>query len=100
MNIFHKLLKNLTVDINTDNIIALYLHGYKYVRHIVKPKNNQKLCYESFQYGSGDIAVIKTRNTIHLYEVVNHVSLPDNLGRKNCSSQKNNNYANVHGKKI
>ena len=72
----------------------------KYEGQLVEPKNNQKLCYESFQYGSGDIAITNTRDMLHLYEVVNNVSLPDNLGRKNCSSQKNNNYANVHGKKI
>ena len=66
----------------------------------MEPKNNQKLRYESFQYGSGDIAVINTRDMLHLYEVVNHFSLSDNVGRKNCSSQKNNTYANVHGKKI
>ena len=63
-------------------------------------KNNQKLCYESFQYGSGDIAAINTRDMLHLYEVLNDVPLPDDLERKNISSQKNNNYANVHGKKI
>lgn len=98
--IFYKLLKNLTLDINTDNIVSLVVHGYNYEGRIVEPKNNQKLCYEIFQYGSGDIAIINTRDMLHLYEVANHVSLPDNFGRKNCSSQKNNNYANVHGKKI
>ena len=66
----------------------------------MEPKNNQKLCYESFQYGSGDIAITNTREMLHLYEVQNDVSLPDNLERENFSSQKNNNYANVHGKKI
>ena len=80
--------------------MSLCLHGYKYEGHTVEPKNNQKLCYEIFQYGSGDIAVINTRDMLHLYEVVNHFSLSDNVGRKNCSSQKNNTYANVHGKKI
>ncbi|HIF03137.1 MAG TPA: hypothetical protein EYQ84_07515 [Nitrospinaceae bacterium] len=66
----------------------------------MEPKNTQKLCYESFQYGSGDIAVVNTRDMLHLYEVVNVVSLTDNLGKQNSSSQKNNNYTNVHGKKI
>ena len=93
-------MKNLTIDVNTTSIIPLFVHSYKYEEQIVEPKNNQKLYYESFQYGSGDIAVINTRDMLHLYEVANYVSLPDNLGRKNCSSQKNNNYANVHGKKI
>ena len=93
-------MKNLTVDINRISIVSLFVQGYIYEGQIVEPKNTQKLCYESFQYGSGDIAVINTRDMLHLYEVVNYVSLPDNLGRKNCSSQKNNNYANVHGKKI
>ena len=95
-----KLLKNLTIPINTAKIMSLFKNGYKYEGQLVEPKNNQKLCYESFQYGSGDIAITNTRDMLHLYEVVNYVSLPDNLGRKNCSSQKNNNYANVHGKKI
>ena len=98
--IFYKLLKNLTLDINTGNIVSLFVHGYTYEGRIVEPKNNQKLCYEIFQYGSGDIAVINTRDMLHLYEVVNYISLPDTLGRKNCSSQNSNNYANVHGKKI
>ena len=80
--------------------MSLFVHGYKYEGHTVEPKNNQKLCYESFQYGSGDIAVINTRDMLHLYEVVNSASLPDNLGRQNSSSQKSNNYTNVHGKKI
>ena len=75
------------------------MHGYKYEGQIVEPKNNQKLYYESFQYGSGDIAVISTRDMLHLYEVVNYVSLPGKHERENCSTQ-NNNYANVHGKKI
>ena len=90
----------MTIDVNTTRIIPLFVHSYEYEEQIVEPKNNQKLCYESFQYGSGDIAVINTRDMLHLYEVVNHFSLSDNVGRKNCSSQKNNTYANVHGKKI
>jgi len=74
------------------------MHGYKYEGQIVEPKNNQKLYYECFQYGSGDIAVISTRDMLHLYEVVNYVSLPGKHKRENCSTQ-NNNYANVQGKK-
>jgi hypothetical protein len=81
------------------SIESLFVHGYKYEGQIVEPKLNQKLCYESFQYGSGDIAVINTRDMLHLYEVVETVSLSDKLGKKNITSQKNNNYANVHGKK-
>jgi hypothetical protein len=92
-------LKNLTINVNRTNIVPLLLHSYKYEGQIVEPKTNQKLCYESFQYGSGDIAVINTNGMLHLYEVLNDVSLPDNFERKNVSSQKNNNYENVHGKK-
>ncbi len=90
----------MTIDVNTTRIIPLFVHSYEYEEQIVEPKNNQKLCYESFQYGSGDIAVVNTRDMLHLYEVVNYASLPNNLGRQNSSSQKSNNYTNVHGKKI
>jgi hypothetical protein len=66
----------------------------------MEPKLTQKLCYESFQYGSGDIAVISTKDELHLYEVIDSDPFPDNLKRKNLSSQKNNNFVNVHGKQI
>ena len=65
---------------------------------MVEPKVNQKLCYERFQYGSGDIAVINTRDRLHLYEVVDYVPSTDNLRKKNFSSQNHKNYENVHGK--
>ncbi len=58
------------------------------------PKPTKKLCYEDFQYGSGDIAVISERDSLHLYEVA------ENLARKIFSFQKENIFANVHGKKI
>ena len=61
---------------------------------------NKKLCYEGFQYGSGDIAVISERDSLHLYEAVDSVSRPENLARQIFSFQKENNFVNVHGKKI
>ena len=63
-------------------------------------KTTKRLCYEDFQYGSGDIAVISERDSLHLYEVVDSVSRPENLAREIFSFQKENNFANVHGKKI
>jgi hypothetical protein len=65
-----------------------------------RPKPTKKLRYEGFQYGSGDITVISERDFLHLYEVVDSVSLPENLARKIFSFQKENIFANVHGKKI
>ena len=64
------------------------------------PKPTKKLCYENFQYGSGDIAVISERDSLHLYEVVDSLSRSENLARKKFSFQKENIFANVHGKKI
>ena len=63
-------------------------------------KPTKKLCYEDFQYGSGDIAVIGERDSLHLYEVVDSLSRSENLARKIFSFQKENIFANVHGKKI
>jgi hypothetical protein len=65
-----------------------------------RPKPTKKLRYEDFQYGSGDIAVISERDFLHLYEVVDSVSLPENLARKICSFKKENIFENVHGKII
>ena len=64
------------------------------------PKPTKRLSYEDFQYGSGDIAVISERDSLHLYEVVDSVSRPENLAREIFSFQKENIFANVHGKKI
>ena len=62
------------------------------------PKPTKRLCYEDFQYGSGDIAVISERDSLHLYEVVDSVSRPENLARKIFSFQKENIFVNVHEK--
>ena len=64
------------------------------------PKPTKKLCYEDFQYGSGDIAVISERDSLHLYEVVDSLSRPENLAQEIFSFQKENIFANIHGKKI
>ena len=64
------------------------------------PKPTKKLCYEDFQYGSGDIAVISERDSLHLYEVVDSVPRPESLARQVFSFQKENSFTNVHGKKI
>ena len=64
------------------------------------PKPTKRLCYEDFQYGSGDIAVISERDLLHLYEVVDSVSRPENLAREIFIFQKENIFTNVHGKKI
>jgi hypothetical protein len=64
------------------------------------PKPTKKLYYEDFQYGSGDIAAISERDSLHLYELVDSVSRPGNLAPKIFSFQKENIPANFHGKKI
>jgi hypothetical protein len=64
------------------------------------PKTTKRLCYADFQYGSGDIAVIGERDSLHLYEAVDSLSRPENLAREIFSFQKENIFANVHGKKI
>ena len=65
---------------------------------MMKPKPTKRLCYEDFQYGSGDIAVISERDSLHLYEAVDSLSPPGNLVREIFSYQKENIFANVHGK--
>ncbi len=64
------------------------------------PKPTKRLCYEDFQYGSGDLAVISESDSLHLYEAVDSLSRPENLVREIFSFQKENIFANVHGKKI
>ena len=64
------------------------------------PKPTKRLCYEDFQYGSGDIAVISEKDSLHLYGALDLVSRPENLAREIFSFQKENIFANVHGKKI
>jgi len=64
------------------------------------PKPTKRLCYADFQYGSGDIAVISERDSLHLYEAVDSLSRPENLAREIFSFQKENIFANVHEKKI
>ena len=64
------------------------------------PKTTKRLRYADFQYGSGDIAVIRERDSLHLYEAVDSLSRPENLAREIFSFQKDNIFSNVHGKKI
>ena len=66
----------------------------------MKSKPTKRLCYEDFQYGSGDIAVISERDSLHLYEVVDSWSRSTNFARKNIQFSKENIFTNVHGKKI
>jgi len=66
----------------------------------MKPKTTKRLCYEDFQYGSGDIAVISESDSLHLYEAVDSLSRPENFAWEIFSFQKENIFANVHGKKI
>ena len=67
---------------------------------MMKPKPTKRLCYEDFQYGSGDLAVISESDSLHLYEAVDSVLRPENLAREILSFQKENIFTNVHGKKI
>ena len=64
----------------------------------MESQHTDGLCYESFQYGSGDISVTSERNVLHLYEVVDLVTRSGNLVRGNFSFQKENKFVNVHGK--
>ena len=64
----------------------------------MESKLTDGLCYESFQYGSGDISVASERDVLHLYEVVDPVTRSGNLVRGNFSFQKENKFVNVHGK--
>ena len=52
------------------------------------PKPTKRLCYEDFQYGSGDIAVISERDSLHLYEAVDSVPRLENFAWKKFSFQK------------
>ena len=64
----------------------------------MEQKIAKNLCYEGFQYGSGDIAVTSERDVLHLYEVADPVTRSGNLVRGNFSFQKENKFVNVHGK--
>ena len=64
----------------------------------MESKLTDGLCYESFQYGSGDISVTSERDVLHLYEVVDLITRSGNLVRGNFSFQKENKFLNVHGK--
>ena len=64
-----------------------------------RPKPTKKLFYEDFQYGSGDIAVISERDSLHLYEVVDSVSRPESIARKILSFQTGKIFASAQGKK-
>ena len=63
------------------------------------PKPTKRLCYEDFQYGSGDIAVINERDSLHLYEAVASVSRPENLVREIFSFQKRKYFCKCSRKK-
>ena len=64
----------------------------------MESKLTDGLCYESFQYGSGDISVTSERDVLHLYEVVDSITRSGNLVRENFSFQKENKFVNVREK--
>ena len=64
----------------------------------MESKLNKMLCYEDFQYASGDIAVTGESDELHLYEVVDSVPHSGNLFRENFSFRNKNDFLNVHGK--
>ena len=66
----------------------------------MESKLNRMLCYEDFQYASGDIVVTGESDELHLYEVVDSVSHSKNLFRENFIFRKKKHFLNVHGKKI
>ena len=48
----------------------------------MESKLTDSLCYESFQYGSGDISVTSERDVLHLYEVVDPVTRSETLSEQ------------------
>ena len=95
-----KALKKLTINVIWCSIesVLLTLNINDWI--MMKSKPTKRLCYEDFQYGSGDITVINERDSLHLYEAVDSVSCSKNLAREIFSFQKENIFANIHGKKI
>ena len=66
----------------------------------MEPKKPKRLFYEDFQYGSGDIAITRERDVLHLYEVVDSISVSGNITLESFSYQKKNKSLDIHEKLI
>ncbi len=66
-------------------------------QRMVELKVDKGLCFEGFQYGSGDIATPANRGVLHLYEVRDSEAIYENCTQENFRHSKENNFLNVHG---
>ena len=66
----------------------------------METKLYKDLCYESFQYGSGDIAYTTADRSLHLYEVVDSALHSENRVREKSNHRKENVFVSVHGKEF
>jgi len=65
---------------------------------MIESKVDKGLCFEGFQYGSGDIATPAKGGVLHLYEVEDSEVIYENCTQENFRPSKENNFLNVHGK--
>jgi hypothetical protein len=63
---------------------------------MIESKLGKFLCFDSFQYGAGDIAIPVKTGDLHLYEVVDTVSVSGNFAKKNLRFRKDNNFLNIY----
>ena len=66
----------------------------------METKLYKNLRYESFQYGSGDIAYTTADKYLHLYEVVDSALHSENRVREKSNHRKENVFVSVHGKEF
>ena len=66
----------------------------------METKLYKNLRYESFQYGSGDIAYTTADKCLHLYEVVDSALHSENRVREKSNHRKENVFVSVHGKEF
>ena len=58
---------------------------------MIESKVDKGLCFEGFQYGSGDIATPTKRGVLHLYEVKDSSAIYANCSQENFRDSKENN---------
>ena len=58
---------------------------------MIESKVDKGLCFEGFQYGSGDIATPAKRGVLHLYEVEDSDAAYVNCAQENFRDSKENN---------
>jgi hypothetical protein len=62
---------------------------------MIESKVDKELCFEGFQYGSGDIAAPAKGGALHLYEVENSNAVYVNCSQENFRDSKENNLKRV-----